>query len=200
MFSRYIYRYNPYFYRYYNTSYVPYYPSVPYQTIPTGVPFPTGPAVPGVPTAPGVPSVPATPTVPVDPPVVTLPASDDKQYCIDLVNDYRRAAGIPELVRDGDIDKYAQTAAEYDAQTGRAHSYFNMTRGGGVVYAENSLPGWPIYGSDIRPIIKQGLQSMYNEGPRGGHHVNMMNRSYTKIGCGIVITANNRLWLVNNFR
>lgn len=123
------------------------------------------------------------------------------QFCVDEINKYRQKAGRQPVARDKALEEYGAKAAQDDAKTGQPHGYFSKTRGGGVSFAENEIPGWPIsrYGS-IKKIIEQGTLMMYNEGPGGGHHDNIVNSRYTKAGCGIYVTTDGKVWVVHEFR
>lgn len=125
------------------------------------------------------------------------------QYCVDLVNDYRAILGLPAVTRDSALEAYAAEGAEYDAGTGVAHSHFIATGGGGIAYGENEIPGWPIdwYG-DVMTVIDLGTEMMWDEGPppAGGYnHYAIMTGSYTKLGCGIHVTDDGDVWVVQDF-
>ena len=129
---------------------------------------------------------------------------DELQHCVDVINSYRERDGVPPLVRDPSIEAYAMEGARYDAEnydTCGPHCHFRTTGGGGVAIAENEIPGWPLawYGS-VNAIIEQGTQDMYNEGPGGGHHDNLVNPNFTRVGCGIYVTPDQKVWIVQDFR
>jgi uncharacterized protein YkwD len=125
---------------------------------------------------------------------------DPLQRCADVVNGYRAQAGRAALTRSDALERFAAEAAAYDAERGQAHAYFIATQGGGVAYAENEIPGWPL-GADgsVLTIIDEGTAMMWAEGPGGGHYDNMVG-NYTEIGCGVFITAGDFVWVAQDFR
>ena len=129
---------------------------------------------------------------------------EELQHCVDVINSYRELEGLPPLTRDPVIEAYAMEGARYDAehyQSCGPHCHFRVTNGGGVAIAENEIPGWPLdwYGS-VNAVIEQGTEAMYNEGPGGGHHDNLVNPNFTRVGCGIYVTPSNEVWVVQDFR
>lgn len=128
-------------------------------------------------------------------------SSDDQQHCVDVINEFRSRVGRAPLSRSSSLESCATEGAEYDAFHGTPHGHFRSTGGcGGVAWAENELPGWPLgsYGS-IRTIIEEGTAMMWAEGPGGGHYENIIG-PYTSVGCGIYITSANNVWVVQDFR
>lgn len=127
------------------------------------------------------------------------PYAAELQACADTVNGFRAQRGLAPLARSAALEDFSAKAAANDGASGRAHGYFSQTRGGGVSRAENAIPGWPIAGGGITKVIQDGTQMMWNEGPGGGHYENIVGR-YTEIGCGVFVTPQNRVWVVQNFR
>lgn len=122
------------------------------------------------------------------------------QSCVAITNDYRRAAGVPPLERDAELEGFAGAAAAHDARVGKAHAYFRKTRGGGISRAENQVPRWPLdrYGT-VAEVVRQGLEVMWQEGPRGAHRKTLANRQWTRIGCAIDVRAGT-VTVVQEFR
>ena len=112
------------------------------------------------------------------------------EYCVAETNQYRASIGRPALIRSVALEAYAATAAPYDRAARAAHRYFRKTNGGGVAFAENQIPGWPLpqFGS-VREIIRSGLAMMWAEGRGGGHYDNLAG-SYTQVGCGVFVHGN----------
>ncbi len=144
-------------------------------------------------------------TPPPPPPPVgdagTPAPSGDLQHCVDVINSYRAMVGSPPVTRASDLEAYAAEGAQADSVTGTAHGHFRATSGGGIAFAENELPGWPLggYGS-IQGIMDAGSAQMWAEGPGGGHYENMRNPSYTRVGCGVYVMASGNVWVVQDFR
>ena len=111
------------------------------------------------------------------------------EFCVAETNQYRASIGRPALIRSIVLETYAATAAPYDRSARAAHRYFHKTNGGGVAFAENQIPAWPLpqFGS-VREIIRSGLAMMWAEGRGGGHYDNIVG-SYTQVGCGVFVQA-----------
>ncbi len=130
------------------------------------------------------------------------PSSDVLQRCVDDINSYRATLGVPAYTRSSDLETFAATGAQSDAQSGQPHGHFISTNGGnGVAFAENEVPGWPLnqYGS-VAAVVDQGMQMMWGEGPGGGHYENMASTQYTLAGCGTYTTSDGSVWVTTDFR
>ncbi len=134
------------------------------------------------------------------------PGSADahQQHNLDTLNRYRAQAGVAALVIDDRLNAFSTTAAMQLEATGQPHGYF-MQQGSAIWQAgfcasaaENQAPGWPVNG-DEDGTIDAILQAMMNEGPGGGHHDNILAASSTRVGIGLVVDAQGRLWLSNDF-
>lgn len=123
------------------------------------------------------------------------------QSCVAVTNDYRAQLGLAPYTRNSDLEAYAAAGAAYDAEhPSPPHAHFQATAGGGIALAENEIPGWPLasYGS-VSAVIAGGLAMMWDEGPGGGHHDAMASTSYQRLGCGIHVSAEQYVWLVQDF-
>jgi hypothetical protein len=127
---------------------------------------------------------------------VVLSALDDRQYCVDVINQFRASRLLPPLVRSPALEQFAAEGAMFNVLAG-PHGYFSSNFGRGGAMAENEVPGWQLSGS-VRDVIFQGNQAMWNEGPGGGHYENMASLQYTQVGCGIHQTGG-RVWVVMDF-
>jgi len=118
----------------------------------------------------------------------------DLQFCIDEINRYRAMLSKPPYTRSSVLDTFAAAGAKMDGTAHSPHKHFMTTGGGGVAFAENEIPWWPLasYGS-IREIIRKGLASMWAEGPGSGsahgHYTNMSSSMYTTAGCGVYVNG-----------
>src|SRR4029453_8558237 len=108
--------------------------------------------------------------------------SANVSYCVDEVNRYRASVGRPPLSRSADLEAFAAQAAENDGRAHKAHHWFGMTGGGGMAIAENEILWWKGFG--VQSVIQQGLQQMWQAGPKGGHY-DIMVASFSQIGGGI---------------
>lgn len=125
--------------------------------------------------------------------------AENAAFCVEEVNRFRTTVGAPPLTRSSRIDEFSTDAAKVDGEAHVAHTYFRQTNGGnGTARAENQIPWWKAsqYGS-VRTIIRQGLATMWAEGPGGSHYENMKG-SYTEMGCGFFI-ANGEVTVSQDF-
>jgi len=121
------------------------------------------------------------------------------QHCVDVINEYRATVGKGPLGRASDLEACASEGAQSDSATGSPHGHFISTGGcGGIAYAENECPDWPI-SMGLIGIIDQCLAMMWDEGPGGGHYENMIG-PYSSVGCGIYVTTGGGVWCVQDFR
>ena len=124
-------------------------------------------------------------------------ASSDGEYCVQVINSYRAKIKAAPLARSAALEAFAMKGAESDAKSGRAHGYFSSTSGGGIAWAENEIPGWP---GEIRTVIAEGTDMMWDEGPGGGHHDNLASTKWKEVGCGVYVTASKKVWVTQDFR
>ncbi len=141
-----------------------------------------------------------TPTPPAAADTSPPPSTDDLQRCVDLINVYRAKVSKKPLGRSSALETFAAAGAQADSKTGSAHGHFISTSGGGIAWAENEIPGWPLESSGVRGVLEDGLQMMWDEGPGGGHHDNMASTEYTEVGCGVFVTSGKEVWIVQDFR
>lgn len=132
-------------------------------------------------------------------PTATVSYASELQLCIDQTNQYRASVSRPALARSSALETYADAAARNDGTAHVGHQHFTRTNGGGVAFAENEIPWWPLntLGS-VRAVVEQGLAGMWAEGRGGGHHENMRG-PYTEIGCGVFVNGN-EVTVVQAFR
>ena len=112
--------------------------------------------------------------------------SANLSYCADEVNRYRASVGKPRLVRSAELEAFAAQAALNDGLSHQPHHWFATTKGGGLSAAENEILWWQGFG--VRSVIEQGLQQMWNSGPKGEHY-DIMVGAFTQIGCGIFVNG-----------
>ena len=106
-------------------------------------------------------------------------------FCAEEINRYRAMREAAPLERSAALEEYAATGAAINHESGEPHKYFADTGGGGIALAENEIPRWSVsqFGS-VENVIRQGLALMFDEGPGGPHHDNMVG-PYGTVGCGI---------------
>jgi hypothetical protein len=132
--------------------------------------------------------------------LVDGPHLAERAFCVALVNAYRELAGLAPLSPVAELEDCAAQAAEADGETEVPHGWFDTTGGCGVADAETEIPGWPLaqYGS-VFTVIDQGTALMWSEGPGGANHDTLLGE-HQGIGCGVYVTPDNRVWVVQDFQ
>lgn len=115
------------------------------------------------------------------------------QLCVDLINGYRRMAGLLPYARLAASEPCADGEARRDGQSGTAHSAFPSCG----ELAQNECPGW---GGAPDKALAGCLQAMWAEGPGGGHHDAMASKRYTQVFCGFYTTPSGKLWAAQDFK
>jgi uncharacterized protein YkwD len=126
-------------------------------------------------------------------------AGADLTFCVSETNRYRATVGAPALIESAPLEAYAADGARIDGLAHVPHSHVTSTNGGGVAFAENEIPWWPLvqFGT-VQAVIRQGIAQMWAEGPGGGHYENIKG-PYTTLGCGVFI-QNGEITVVQDFR
>lgn len=153
------------------------------------------------------------PSPPVNQPPVASPSqplpSVDKNieaavlYNFQRLNAHRARAGAPALLLDPGISDFARQGSLELKQNHQAHGHFRNADvwasgfAGGAAENQGDPNGWPIRGG-LNATIDAILQAMINEGPGGGHHDNMLNPKFRRVGIGLVVDGN-KLYLTNDF-
>jgi uncharacterized protein YkwD len=138
----------------------------------------------------------------------TAPSTGD-QYadCVARVNQLRYCVCLGPLARNTAGETCANQQAQYDSQSGTAHSGFtgNICTPRGS--AQNECPGW----RSVAQTISGCMLDMFDEGPPPtspctgdcfttyGHFINMTNTRYTSVACGFYTTASGQVWQVQNY-
>ena len=144
-------------------------------------------------------SVPADAGITTPSGLPTAATTVDLVYCVSETNRYRATVGAPALVRSAALEAYAAEGARIDGTAHDAHSHFKSTNGGGVAFAENELPWWPLgQFRAVQEVMRQGIAQMWAEGPGGAHYENIRG-PYAQIGCGVFI-QNGEITVVQDFR
>jgi uncharacterized protein YkwD len=130
------------------------------------------------------------------------------QHNLATLNMYRAQNGVAALTLDDDLTAFSIKAAQQFESSGTAHEYFMQQAQSMAIWnegfcsgaGENQAPGsdWNI-GSDEDATIDSILGAMMSEGPGGGHHDNIVNSAFTRVGVGLVVTSSGGLWFSNDF-
>ena len=127
--------------------------------------------------------------------------------CVERVNQFRACVCLGSLARNTAGEACANQEAQYDSQTGMAHSGFVNRICSPTGLAQNECPGW----STAEETVSHCMQDMFNEGPPPstpctgscfetyGHFLNMTSTRYTSVACGFYTTASGEVWQVQNF-
>lgn len=126
-------------------------------------------------------------------------ADSNLQHCVDEINRYRATLKLPPLSRSIAIEEYAAQGAQYDAGTGVSHSHFKAAPNYNLCNRENECPNWPLDRTTIKSVIDRCLKMMWDEGPGGGHYENMRLAKYS-VGCGVFITNENKIWIIQDLK
>jgi hypothetical protein len=123
-------------------------------------------------------------------------------FCLETINAFRATEDLAPLKMWSDSASCLARQAATDAASRDAHGSFPMCG----ERAQNTCPGWPADTSlaKQRSVLRSCVQMMWNEGPgsdfnKHGHYLNMVNPSYTKVGCGFHLD-NGSLWINMDFR
>ena len=122
-------------------------------------------------------------------------------FCVEETNKYRLATNRKPFQRSRELDAFAAEGAKHDARVRQPHHHFNTAQFPGSFsgLAENELPWWHLEAAgSVRTVIRDGIASMWAEGPGGGHYENLTGK-YTEMGCGIYIDGE-EITVVQDFR
>ncbi len=146
---------------------------------------------------------PPPPPRPADP----YPDATSK-YNVERINAFRKHAGAPPLLYDARISGYALEGSKRLSRDHQPHAHFQATDGRGpglgTKTAENQGDPDGVPAMDADPTVNLDkqidalLKLMMDEGPGGGHHDNMLNPAFRRVGVGLH-TAGGRLYLTNDF-
>jgi uncharacterized protein YkwD len=146
----------------------------------------------------------APPPRPADP----YPSDPLVRYNVERVNAYRLQKGLAPLLYDAKISTFAIHGSEQLSSDHTPHAHFASNAKGapgfGSRAAENQ--GDPAGVPSLDPDrTKNGpkqidtmLKLMMDEGPGGGHHDNIMNAHFRRIGIGLHY-AGGKLYMTNDF-
>jgi hypothetical protein len=125
------------------------------------------------------------------------------QHNLHQLNAYRARAGAQALQLDPKLNAFALQGSLELKQNHIPHGHFQRRNvfesgfQGGAAENQGDPNGWPIRGG-LNATIDAILQAMIDEGPGGGHHDNMLNPKFRRVGIGLVVDGN-ELYLTNDF-
>lgn len=119
-----------------------------------------------------------------------------RALCVTRINDYRARVGVAPVSRRPDKESCGDDQARKDSRTRTAHGAFGQCRES----AQNECPGWS---GSLDVIVERCLAMMFAEGPGSGpehgHYVNMTDRDYRGVACGIFSGSDGEVWMVHDF-
>jgi uncharacterized protein YkwD len=133
----------------------------------------------------------------------TLVSAAVVQHNLDALNLYRTQAGVPSLVLDQKMSSFATDGSLALASGGATHGHITQAAQDGSLakagfcngWGENQAPNW--VGPDQNADIDAILQAEMAEGPGGGHHDNIVNPMWTRVGIGLIVEGG--LYMTNDF-
>ena len=137
--------------------------------------------------------MPAVTPTPTTPSTTTDPYAVARDFCAQRINQYRATLGRSALARVPNAEYCTDRQCVSDSQTQSAHGAFSACN----EFAQNECPGWPGPLSNVLPTC---LDSMWAEGPGGGHYENMASPTYQYVACGFYQAPNGAWWIIQNFR
>lgn len=124
--------------------------------------------------------------------------SEGRQQCVHRINTYRDSMHVAHLTRSPPKEFCVDTQAMLDYTSNTAHSAFGHCSERG----QCECPGWSgtTLAAAVNSIVTGCLQSMWNEGPGGGHYEIMKSTSYTKVECGFYYIPSKRIiWATQDY-
>jgi hypothetical protein len=116
--------------------------------------------------------------------------------CVERTNELRATKGLAPLPRLAKAEACVDAQAKADSESGEPHGAFNACLDQ-VVWrqaAQNECPGYP----NVESALGDCLDSMWAEGPGGGHYDNMVGDS-THTACGFHTTPDGEVWMIQDF-
>ena len=126
------------------------------------------------------------------------------EYNLDRLNAYRAKIKAPPLQLDAQLGDFARAGSLQLLNDHLPHGHIkaaNVWAAGFIARAaenQGDPNGWPLQGITVQEAIDQILQAMIDEGPGGGHHDNMLNAEFRRVGIGLIVN-DNKLYLTNDF-
>lgn len=158
-------------------------------------------------------AAPTPPPRPADP----WPGDPLVKLNVDVINAYRKKHGVPPVVYDAKISAFALAGSKQLAKDHTPHAHFNAKvksqlgdpeamkgkSGFGSRAAENQgdwngIPELAPGAANGKTQIELTMKLMYDEGPGGGHHDNMLNPKFRRVGVGLHYVGK-KLYLTNDF-
>ena len=136
-----------------------------------------------------------------------------RKDCLDKINEYRATENLPPYtLASEEKQNCADKQSADDLESGKAHGHFRECG----EFAQNSGPNFSAASRNATAVAESYLEMMWNEKKlvesgeadldnqedflKIGHYKNMHSSSYTKVACGIALSADGKKgWLNVNF-
>jgi uncharacterized protein YkwD len=140
----------------------------------------------------------------------TVVGSAEQQHNLQRLNQYRAMVGAVALVMDAQLNAYATQGSQELLQNHQPHGHFQGSQNAGTLFTTDGFQGhagenqgdpngWPPRPGGVQQQIDEILAMMWAEGPGGGHYENMIGATFRRVGIGLVLDANGRLYFTNDF-
>jgi hypothetical protein len=124
------------------------------------------------------------------------PYGDARARCVERTNELRASKGLAPIPRLASAESCADGQAKSDSESGDPHGSFDdcldQVQWSGA--AQNECPGY----DSVEDALGSCLDAMWAEGPGGGHYDNMVGDA-THTACGLYMTPDGDVWLVQDF-
>jgi hypothetical protein len=124
------------------------------------------------------------------------PYADARTRCVNRTNQLRAGIRLAPIPRLASAEPCVDGQAKSDAESGDPHGSFDacldQVEWKGV--GQNECPDY----DSLEETLTGCLDSMWAEGPGGGHYDNMAGDS-TDTACGFYTTPQGKVWLVQDF-
>lgn len=119
------------------------------------------------------------------------------QACVDRINALRATKGLPALARWTAAEGCADSQAQSDSESGKAHGAV------GACGERGQNECWATGMGGPAEMISGCLEDMWAEGPgtgiAHGHYNNMVSTAYAEVACGFHVTSSGEVWAVQDF-
>lgn len=125
-----------------------------------------------------------------------LPSTGDLyEDCVTRINQLRwECQCLPPLERWADAEPCTDDNARFDSENG-PHASFGLGQCGATgAVAQNECPHYP----STEAVLSGCFQSMWDEGPGGGHYENMSSHDYSRVACGFYFEPDGRVYATHN--
>ena len=124
-------------------------------------------------------------------------SEEDRQLCVDMVNELREGLGLNALTRSTDLEACAAAGAAEDAEAGAPNTHFRRTDGCDGM-ADTANVGYGQIGGDgpsTSTGVVRAILRMVSEAGEGDRAYDNLVADHAEMGCGTFVTSEDMLWL-----